>query len=309
MEQTSTPSSDAIRSARSASTSSSGDARDAISVSASIPSSEAAPRAWTVVTRRRPLARVVRNGRRPCRGLISGCQSEAMPHLPPESSPRANFRQVSSHPLGRARRFFRSSFPLADRAPVDDDTLPMKIPALACCLLAAACNQRRETPNLLRIGYMPNVTHAEALTGQARGSFQRAVGPSVKLEWTAFNAGPQIVEAIFAGALDAAYVGPGPAETGFLRSRGESLRVVAGAAAGGAALVVRKEARVKSAADLHGKSLGSPQLGNTQDIALRTWLAKNGLKTTDRGGDVQVVPTANPDLLTLMKRGKLDGAW
>ncbi len=180
------------------------------------------------------------------------------------------------------------------------------IPLLALALVA--CSGHRTDPAALRIGYLGNVTHAPALTARARGSFERAAAP-LTVEWTAFSAGPQVVEAIYAGALDVAYLGPGPAENGFLRSRGDALRVVAGAAAGGAGLVVRKDAGIRTVADLHGKKLASPQLGNTQDVALRTFLRRNGLRTADAGGDVEVLPITNPDILTLMKRGKLDGAW
>ncbi len=155
---------------------------------------------------------------------------------------------------------------------------------------------------------MPNVTHAAALTAMRRGTFERAVAPA-RVEWKAFNAGPQVVEAIFADAVDVAYIGPGPAENGYLRSRGEALVVLAGAASGGAGLVVRRGADIHGPADLHRKRLASPQLGNTQDVALRTWLDKNGLRSNDRGGDVYVYPMNNSEILTLMRRGELDGAW
>jgi NitT/TauT family transport system substrate-binding protein len=117
------------------------------------------------------------------------------------------------------------------------------------------------------------------------------------------------MEALFAGALDACYVGPAPALSGYLRSHGEGLVLVAGAAENGAALVVRKDAGIKGPADLHGKKLASPQLGNTQDVALRIYLKDNGLQTKERGGDVQVLPLANADILALMKQKQLDGAW
>jgi NitT/TauT family transport system substrate-binding protein len=179
--------------------------------------------------------------------------------------------------------------------------------ALAC-LLVAGCGGHRDDPDTLRVGFMPNVTHAVALTAKQRGSFERAVAP-MKIQWSAFGSGPQVVEAIYAGAIDVAYLGPGPAENGFLRSHGKALTVLAGAASGGAALVVRKEAGIRGPEDLHGKILASPQIGNTQDVALRTFLDRRGLRTEDRGGDVRVLPLANPDIVTLMRRGRLDGAW
>jgi NitT/TauT family transport system substrate-binding protein len=121
-----------------------------------------------------------------------------------------------------------------------------------------------------------------------------------------FNAGPAAMEALLAGELDASYVGPTPAVIAHLRSRGDGVRVVAGAASGGAVLVVRD---ARSVEDLVGKRVGSPQLGNTQDVALRTWLRGKGV--ADKGGPrgVEVTPLANPDLLTMFARGDLVGAW
>jgi NitT/TauT family transport system substrate-binding protein len=125
-----------------------------------------------------------------------------------------------------------------------------------------------------------------------------------------FNAGPAAVEAIFGGALDAAYVGPNPAINAYIKSKGALVRVVAGAASGGAALVVRPAAGIHGAADLKGKKLATPQLGNTQDVALRSYLAANGIKTTPQGGgDVSITSTDNATILQLFKQGQLDGAW
>ncbi|WP_187148938.1 ABC transporter substrate-binding protein [Candidatus Korobacter versatilis] len=161
----------------------------------------------------------------------------------------------------------------------------------------------------IRVGYFPNVTHAEALVGRANGRFEQALGSATKLEWKTFNAGPSGIEALFAGAVDLLYVGPNPAITGYIRSQGEALRVVAGGASGGASLVVRKGANIRNVEDFRGKKVASPQLGNTQDVALRAWLLQNHLKSTDKGGDVQIVPLANPDQLTLFQKGQLDASW
>jgi NitT/TauT family transport system substrate-binding protein len=154
------------------------------------------------------------------------------------------------------------------------------------------------------VGYFPNVTHAQALVGVDDGTFARALGG--RLDAKMFNAGPAAMEALLAGDLDASYVGPGPAVIAFLRSRGEGLRVVAGAASGGAALVVRD---ARGPGDLAGKRVASPQLGNTQDVALRTWLGKNGLATTRGPRGVEVTPLSNPDILSMFARGDLAGAW
>lgn len=161
----------------------------------------------------------------------------------------------------------------------------------------------------VRLGYFPNITHSQALIGVARGDFQKALGSSVTLDAKQFNAGPSVIEALFANQLDIAYIGPNPAINGYTKSNGEALRIVAGATSGGAALIVRPQSNIIKPEDLAGKKLASPQLGNTQDVALRAYLADHGLKTKDKGGTVEVVPTDNPMILDLFKQGQIDGAW
>ena len=178
---------------------------------------------------------------------------------------------------------------------------------VVCAVSSAACS-RPSDPRVLRLGYFPNLTHAPALTGVASGRFARALG-AVRLETRVFNAGPAAVEALLAGALDAAYVGPMPAVAGHLRTHGRALRVVAGAASGGALFVVRRGAGIHGAGDLHGKRIATPQLGGTQDLALRRWLRANGLAPQESGGDVRVVPMENASALALLRQGALDGAW
>ena len=161
---------------------------------------------------------------------------------------------------------------------------------------------------MVRVGAFPNITHAQAMIGKANGWFDKALAPA-KVQWVTFNAGPSAIEALFAGAIDMAYIGPNPTVSGYVHSNGEALRVIAGAASGGVALVVRNDSGIQRVEDFHGKRVASPQLGNTQDIALRAWLKQNGLKPNDKGGDVQVVPVENPDQLTLFLRKQLDAAW
>ena len=159
----------------------------------------------------------------------------------------------------------------------------------------------------LKLGYFGNLTHAPALVGVNQGILARNLG-STKLSTETFNAGPAAIEALNAGAIDAAYVGPNPAINSFVKSKGESISIIAGAAAGGAQLVVRPG--ITSAADLKGKTLASPQLGGTQDVALRAWLSSQGYKTNvDGSGDVAINPTENAQTLKLFQDGKLDGAW
>lgn len=161
----------------------------------------------------------------------------------------------------------------------------------------------------MRVGYFPNITHSQALIGIARGDFQKALGPDVTLDVKVFNAGPSAIEAMFAGQLDLSYIGPNPAINGYVKSNGQALRIVAGATSGGAAFIVRPQANITTPADLAGKKLASPQLGNTQDVALRAYLAAQGLKLAEKGGNVQVIPTDNPQILDLFKQGQIDGAW
>jgi len=161
----------------------------------------------------------------------------------------------------------------------------------------------------IRVGAFPNITHAQAMVGKANGWFEKALGTNAKVQWISFNAGPSAIEALYAGAIDMTYIGPNPTISGYVRSNGEALRVVAGAASGGVALVVRNDSGINRPEDFHGKRIGSPQLGNTQDVALRAWLIAHGMKTIDKGGDVQVVPMANPDQLTLFLKKQLDASW
>ena len=167
---------------------------------------------------------------------------------------------------------------------------------------------------VLRVGHFPNVTHAQAviahgMSRQGRGWFEQRLGPDVEVRWFVYNAGPSAMEGIFTRSLDLAYVGPNPAINAHLKSRGEEIRIVAGSCSGGAALVIQPDGRIQTDADFKGKKIATPQLGNTQDVACRAWLMAKGLKITLTGGDAQVIPTANPDQLTLFARKELDAVW
>jgi NitT/TauT family transport system substrate-binding protein len=163
-------------------------------------------------------------------------------------------------------------------------------------------------PVTLRLGYFPNLTHAPALIGVQEGFFEDNLDSNVTLETSTFNAGPEAIEAMFSGALDITYIGPNPAINAFAQSNGEAIRIIAGSTSGGAYLVVKPE--ITSAEDLRGKTLATPQLGNTQDVALRSWLADQGLSAdTSGGGDVSIMPQANADALTAFVAGDIDGAW
>ncbi|MGC5659575.1 ABC transporter substrate-binding protein [Micromonospora sp. WMMD723] len=163
-------------------------------------------------------------------------------------------------------------------------------------------------PVTLRLGYFPNITHAPAVVGVEKGIFAEKLGSDVKLDPKTFNAGPAAIEAIFSGALDATYIGPNPTVNAFSKSKGEAVRVISGAASGGVALVVKPG--ITSVDQLRGKKIATPQLGNTQDVALRYWLKEKGLKTTkEGGGDVKIVPQENAQTVETFSSGSIDGAW
>ncbi len=162
---------------------------------------------------------------------------------------------------------------------------------------------------VIRVGYFPNITHSQAVIGIANGAFQKELGNDVKIDVKIFNAGPSAIEAMFAGELDLTYIGPNPAINGYVKSKGSALKIVAGATSGGAGLVVREDSGIQKIGDFHNRKIASPQLGNTQDVALRGWLKTNGFTLRERGGDVQVIPIANPDQLTLFLKKEIDGAW
>ncbi len=187
--------------------------------------------------------------------------------------------------------------------------------------LAASCSKSDSTattggsggsvapsgPVTVRLGYFANITHAPALVGLQKGFFKTKLGANT-LESKVFNAGPAAVEALFGDALDITYVGPNPSINAYQKSNGEAVRIVSGSTSGGAYFVVNPS--INSAQDLKGKTVSSPQLGNTQDVALRTWLKGQGLNTdTAGGGDVSIKPQENADTLTSFKNGDIAGAW
>jgi sulfonate transport system substrate-binding protein len=159
----------------------------------------------------------------------------------------------------------------------------------------------------LRLGFFPNITHAPALVGVNKNLFQQALG-GTKLEPKTFNAGPAAIEALFSGAIDATYIGPNPAINGWATSKGTALKIIAGSTSGGAGLVVK--AGINGPADLKGKKIATPQLGNTQDVALRAYLKQNGLNADQQGGgEVSVLPQDNATAVQAFAQGAIDGAW
>ncbi|GCE21037.1 ABC transporter substrate-binding protein [Dictyobacter kobayashii] len=170
-------------------------------------------------------------------------------------------------------------------------------------------SSQSSSPVTVHLGYFPNITHAVALVGVANGTFARALGNNTLDASKTFNAGPALMEALTAGDIDIGYVGPNPAINTYVTTHGDALRIIAGASSGGASFIVRPGANIKTASDLKGKKLATPQKGGTQDIALRHYLQINNLKTTDNGGDIQILPTDNANILNEFKQGQIDGAW
>jgi sulfonate transport system substrate-binding protein len=184
------------------------------------------------------------------------------------------------------------------------------IVGLALCFQSANAADK----TVIRFGHFPNITHAQgviahALSRQNKGWFEQRLGPDVEIQWFTYNAGPSAMEAIFAGSLDVTYVGPNPALNAHFKSNGEEIRIISGAANAGAALVVKADSPIKAPSDFRGKKIATPQLGNTQDISCRAWLKAQGFKITQTGGDVSVIPTANPDQLSLFQSGGVDAVW
>ena len=184
----------------------------------------------------------------------------------------------------------------------------------AMSLVAAYAPTLAQQSTTVRVGHFPNITHVQALVARAferqgRNWFGERLGPGVKIEWYTYNAGPSAMEAIFAKSLDMTYVGPNPALNAYARSRGAEIRVIAGAVNGGSALVVQGDSTLSKPADFKGKRIATPQFGNTQDVAARAWLVAGGLRITQTGGDAQVLPTSNPDQLSLFQSKQLDAVW
>jgi len=177
-------------------------------------------------------------------------------------------------------------------------------------VLGVSLNYTAESnENKIRIAYFPNIGHAIPIVGVEKGFFQTDLGEQTKIETRVFDSGPQSIESLFANSIDLAYVGPGPAINGFLNSENHNVRILAGAASGGASFIVHPESEINSASDFAGKKIAAPQIGNTQDVSLRNYLSEHGLKTADKGGSVIVYNIPNPDIYTLFVKGDIDGAW
>ncbi len=181
--------------------------------------------------------------------------------------------------------------------------------AAGCASSATGASNSGSSPVVLRLGFLANITHEPALVGLAKGYFTKELGKNVTLKTSVFSTGTEETTALLAGQLDAAYVGPNPAINAWQKSNGTAIKIISGAASGGASLVVKKG--ITSAAQLKGKSLATPSLGNTQDVALRFWLKQHGLTTTPTGGGDLSIKPIKPNSAAVLEfaSGQIDGGW
>ncbi|HET7148994.1 MAG TPA: ABC transporter substrate-binding protein [Candidatus Nitrosopolaris sp.] len=170
-------------------------------------------------------------------------------------------------------------------------------------------NSSGSSSNILRIGYFPILNHAQAVIGLGNGDFQKALGTNIVVKPQIFDSGPSLIEALFANQIDVAFVGPNPTINGYIVSDGKALKIISGASSGGTVFVVRNDSGIQSTRDFANRKFASPQLGNTQDVALRTYLLENGYKTKENGGTVQVISAKSSDIFTSMLKKQIDGAW
>ena len=171
-------------------------------------------------------------------------------------------------------------------------------------------NGYSETNNdKLRVAFFPSIGHAVPIVGLENEIFQERIGEQIKIDTKIFDSGPQVIESIFAGSIDIAYVGPGPIINGFLKSDGMDVKILSGAASGGASFIVQPNSGLDLIENFDGKRIASPQISNSQDVSLRYYLETNGLKPVEKGGTVFVLNISNPDIYTLFAKGDIDGAW
>jgi len=161
----------------------------------------------------------------------------------------------------------------------------------------------------IRVAFFPSIGHAVPIVGIENGIFEKGIGEQIQIETKLFDSGPQVIESIFASSIDVAYVGPGPVINGFLKSHGKDIRILAGAASGGASFIVQPDSGLDSIENFDGKRIASPQISNSQDVSLRYYLASNDLRPVEKGGTVFVLNISNPDIYTLFAKGDIDGAW
>ena len=181
----------------------------------------------------------------------------------------------------------------------------------AIVLMAAILNitSTDNSDNEIRVAFFPSISHAVPIVGIENNIFQENLTEQKIIEVKIFDSGPQVIESLFAKSIDLAYVGPGPIINGFLKSNGQDLKILAGAANGGASFIIQKDSGLDSIENFQGKRIASPQISNTQDVSLRHYLSTHGLEPVEKGGTVFVINISNPDIYTLFAKGDIDGAW
>jgi len=181
--------------------------------------------------------------------------------------------------------------------------------ALVITIGAALDSNKQTSENTIRVAFFPNIGHAIPIVGLDRGIFQDNFGNATNIEQKLFFSGPQVIETLFSKSIDLAYVGPGPAINGFIKSENHDVIILSGAATGGASFIVHPDSQINSVDDFAGKRIAAPQIGNSQDVSLRNYLSENGLKPYQKGGTVIVLNIPNPDIYTLFTKGEIDAAW
>ena len=161
----------------------------------------------------------------------------------------------------------------------------------------------------IRVAFFPSIGHIIPIVGLEEKIFEKGIGEEKQIETKLFDSGPQVIESIFSGSIDIAYVGPGPIINGFLKSDGKDIKILSGAASGGASFVIQPNSGLESLENFDGKRIASPQISNSQDVSLRHYLELHGLKSVEKGGTVFVLNISNPDIYTLFAKGDIDGAW
>ena len=161
----------------------------------------------------------------------------------------------------------------------------------------------------IRVAFFPSIGHIIPIVGLEEKIFEKGIGEEKQIETKLFDSGPQVIESIFSGSIDVAYVGPGPIINGFLKSDGKDIKILSGAASGGASFIIQPNSGLESLENFDGKRIASPQISNSQDVSLRHYLESHGFKSVEKGGTVFVLNISNPDIYTLFAKGDIDGAW
>ena len=176
-------------------------------------------------------------------------------------------------------------------------------------IVGLGSGQEQSNQDKIRVAFFPSIGHAAPIVGIENGIFQNGIGEEIEIETKIFDSGPQVIESIFSSSIDVAYVGPGPVINGFLKSNGNDVKILAGAASGGASFIIQPDSGLDSIENFDGKRIASPQISNSQDVSLRHYLTSNNLQSVEKGGTVFVLNISNPDIYTLFAKGEIDGAW